>query len=99
MAADLNHLDRAEGRRPAAELLDRFDLVDAAGKTPSTYSGGMHENHEFATGLQAYFATAGRPENASFTQLLLSKGLQQPDGVEPDLGAAIGTLRISDREG
>ena len=30
--ADLHHLGRAEGRRRAAELLERFDLVDAAGK-------------------------------------------------------------------
>ena len=30
--ADLHHLGRAEGRRRAAELLDRFDLVDAAKK-------------------------------------------------------------------
>ena len=28
--ADLHHLGRAEGRRRAAELLERFDLVDAA---------------------------------------------------------------------
>jgi ABC-2 type transport system ATP-binding protein len=32
LMADLGHLDRAEGRRRAAELLDRFDLVEAARK-------------------------------------------------------------------
>jgi ABC-2 type transport system ATP-binding protein len=32
LMADLGHLDRAAGRRRAAELLDRFDLVEAAGK-------------------------------------------------------------------
>src|SRR5690349_3578311 len=35
LMADLHHLSRAEGRRRAAELLGRFDLVDAAGKTPA----------------------------------------------------------------
>src|SRR5689334_24270598 len=33
LMADLHHLRRAESRRRAAELLERFDLVDAAGKT------------------------------------------------------------------
>ena len=30
LMADLHHLPRAEGRRRTAELLDQFDLVDAA---------------------------------------------------------------------
>ncbi|MFG2480217.1 ABC transporter ATP-binding protein, partial [Streptomyces fagopyri] len=41
LMADLHHLPKAEGRRVAAELLERFDLVDAAKKPASTYSGGM----------------------------------------------------------
>ncbi|MGW0608843.1 ATP-binding cassette domain-containing protein, partial [Streptomyces sp. NPDC002640] len=41
LMADLHHLPRAEGRRITTELLERFDLVDAAGKPASTYSGGM----------------------------------------------------------
>ena len=41
LMADLHHLDRGVGRRRAAELLDQFDLVDAAKKTAMTYSGGM----------------------------------------------------------
>ena len=32
LMADLRHLDRAEGRRLIAELLERFELVEAAGK-------------------------------------------------------------------
>jgi hypothetical protein len=43
--------------------------------------------------LQAYFATAGRPENRPFAQLLFENGLQQPDGIETELGTAIGKLR------
>ncbi|WP_436846608.1 ABC transporter ATP-binding protein, partial [Streptomyces niveus] len=41
LMADLHHLSRAEGRRVTAELLERFDLVEAAKKPASTYSGGM----------------------------------------------------------
>ncbi len=34
LMADLHHLPRREGRRRAAELLERFDLTDVAKKTP-----------------------------------------------------------------
>jgi hypothetical protein len=43
--------------------------------------------------LQVYFPTAGRPENRPFAQLSLKNGLQQPHGIETDLGTAIGRLR------
>ncbi|HEY7013949.1 MAG TPA: ATP-binding cassette domain-containing protein [Streptosporangiaceae bacterium] len=51
LMADLYHLDRAEGRRRAAELLDRFDLADAAGKMAATYSGGMRRRLDLAMTL------------------------------------------------
>src|SRR5215468_854150 len=51
LMADLRHLGRAEGRRRAAELLDRFDLVDAARKTAVTYSGGMRRRLDLAMSL------------------------------------------------
>jgi ABC-2 type transport system ATP-binding protein len=51
LMADLHHLDRREGRRRAAALLDRFDLVDAAKKTPATYSGGMRRRLDLAMTL------------------------------------------------
>src|SRR5215831_16960677 len=41
LMADLHHLGKREGRRRAADLLDRFGLADAARKTVATYSGGM----------------------------------------------------------
>ncbi|MCW6010426.1 ATP-binding cassette domain-containing protein [Micromonospora sp. CPCC 205371] len=41
MMADLCHLDRAAGRSRIELLLADFDLVDAARKPVSTYSGGM----------------------------------------------------------
>jgi ABC-2 type transport system ATP-binding protein len=51
LMADLHHLGRAEGRRRAAELLDRFGLADAATKTAATYSGGMRRRLDLAMGL------------------------------------------------
>jgi ABC-2 type transport system ATP-binding protein len=51
LMADLRHLDRREGRRRAAELLDRFDLAEAAKKTAATYSGGMRRRLDLAMGL------------------------------------------------
>ncbi|MBO0808896.1 MAG: ATP-binding cassette domain-containing protein [Actinobacteria bacterium] len=56
LMADLHHLGRAGGRRRAAELLDRFGLADAAGKTPATYSGGMRRRLDLAMTL------VGRPQ-------------------------------------
>ncbi|GGJ79655.1 daunorubicin resistance protein DrrA family ABC transporter ATP-binding protein [Streptomyces camponoticapitis] len=51
LMADLHHLSRAEGRRSAAELLERFDLTDAAKKPASTYSGGMKRRLDLAMTL------------------------------------------------
>jgi ABC-2 type transport system ATP-binding protein len=51
LMADLYHLDRRTGRRRAAELLERFELVEAATKTPATYSGGMLRRLDLAMTL------------------------------------------------
>jgi ABC-2 type transport system ATP-binding protein len=51
LMADLHHLSRSEGRRAAAELLERFDLVEAAKKPASTYSGGMKRRLDLAMTL------------------------------------------------
>ncbi len=51
LMADLHHLGRAEGRRKAAELLERFDLVESAGKLVSAYSGGMRRRLDLAMTL------------------------------------------------
>jgi ABC-2 type transport system ATP-binding protein len=56
LMADLHHLPRRDGRRRAAELLNTFDLVDAAGKPASTYSGGMRRRLDLAMTL------VGRPK-------------------------------------
>jgi len=51
LMADLHHLGRAEGRRRAADLLERFDLVEAAGRPAAAYSGGMRRRLDLAMGL------------------------------------------------
>ncbi|MEO6090711.1 MAG: ATP-binding cassette domain-containing protein [Umezawaea sp.] len=54
LMADLNHLGRTEGRRRAAELLDRFDLTGSASKFASTYSGGLRRRLDLAMTLVGY---------------------------------------------
>ena len=51
LMADLHHLDKREGRRRAAALLERFDLVDSAKNLASTFSGGMRRRLDLAMGL------------------------------------------------
>jgi ABC-2 type transport system ATP-binding protein len=51
LMADLHRLGRAEGRRRAAELLERFDLVDAGNRPAATYSGGMRRRLDIAMTL------------------------------------------------
>jgi ABC-2 type transport system ATP-binding protein len=51
LVADLLHLDRPTGRARATDLLERFDLVEAAGTSPTTYSGGMRRKLDLAMGL------------------------------------------------
>ena len=51
LMADLRHLDKAEGRQRVDELLQRFDLVEAARKPVATYSGGMSRRLDLAMTL------------------------------------------------
>jgi ABC-2 type transport system ATP-binding protein len=51
LMADLNHLERTEGRARMSELLERFDLAEAAKKPVSTYSGGMRRRLDLAMTL------------------------------------------------
>ncbi|GGK53163.1 ATP-binding cassette domain-containing protein [Nocardia camponoti] len=51
LMGDLNQLPRKETQRLTAELLERFDLVDAADKQASTYSGGMTRRLDLAMTL------------------------------------------------
>jgi ABC-2 type transport system ATP-binding protein len=51
LMADLRHLGRSEGRRRVTELLERFELTDAARKPLATYSGGMRRRLDLAMTL------------------------------------------------
>jgi ABC-2 type transport system ATP-binding protein len=51
LMADLRHLGRDAGRRRVAELLEQFDLTDAADKLLSAYSGGMRRRLDLAMTL------------------------------------------------
>ena len=51
LMADLAHLGRAAGRRRVAELLERFELAEAADKASATYSGGMRRRLDLAMTL------------------------------------------------
>ena len=51
LMADLYHLGRARARARIEELLERFDLTEAAGKLIATYSGGMQRKLDLAMTL------------------------------------------------
>jgi ABC-2 type transport system ATP-binding protein len=51
MMGRLAGLPGPQARRRAAELLERFDLADAGGRTVKTWSGGMRRRLDLAAGL------------------------------------------------
>ena len=55
MVGRLYHLPRAEARKRAEEVLERFELADAAHRTAKTYSGGMRRRLDVGASL------VGRP--------------------------------------
>ncbi len=53
MIGRLSGLSRSSARRRADDLLELFDLTDAAGRTARTYSGGMRRRLDVAASLVA----------------------------------------------
>jgi ABC-2 type transport system ATP-binding protein len=51
LVGELSKLPRRDARLRAAELLERFDLTDAAGRMVKTYSGGMRRRIDLAASL------------------------------------------------
>jgi daunorubicin resistance ABC transporter ATP-binding subunit len=51
MFGELFHLTTRDARRRADELLERFDLTDAADRPARTYSGGMRRRLDLASSL------------------------------------------------
>ena len=56
MVGRLYHLPKAEARRRADEVLERFELTEAAHRTAKTYSGGMRRRLDVGASL------VGRPK-------------------------------------
>jgi ABC-2 type transport system ATP-binding protein len=88
LMADLHHLSRSEGRRTAAELLERFDLTAAAKKPASTYSGGMKRRLDIAMTLvgnpRIIFLdepTTGLDPRSRHNMWQIIRGLVSDDGV------------------
>ncbi len=53
MMGRLYHLSKEESKKRAQELLERFDLVEAAERAAKTYSGGMRRRLDLAASLVA----------------------------------------------
>jgi len=51
MMGELSRLPRGEAKRRAANLLERFELGEAADRTTKTYSGGMRRKLDLAASL------------------------------------------------
>ncbi|WP_104523824.1 ATP-binding cassette domain-containing protein [Blastococcus atacamensis] len=51
MVGRLYRLGKRESRKRAGELLERFDLIDAANRPAKTYSGGMRRRLDIAASL------------------------------------------------
>ncbi|WP_375489138.1 ATP-binding cassette domain-containing protein [uncultured Jatrophihabitans sp.] len=53
LVSRLNHMSRSDARARAGELLDQFELSDAADRPAKTYSGGMRRRLDLAAALVA----------------------------------------------
>jgi ABC-2 type transport system ATP-binding protein len=51
MVGRLYHLPAAEARKRAKDVIDRFELTDAANRTAKTYSGGMRRRLDLGASL------------------------------------------------
>ncbi|MFW0788100.1 ATP-binding cassette domain-containing protein [Gordonia sp. CPCC 205333] len=77
LMADLRHLPRKAGRARVDELLERFDLSDAANKTLANYSGGMRRRLDLAMTLVG----GGTGESPTGTSIIF---LDEPTtGLDP----------------
>ncbi|GAA3591524.1 daunorubicin resistance protein DrrA family ABC transporter ATP-binding protein [Nonomuraea rosea] len=88
LMADLLHLGRSRGRERARELLERFDLTDAARKPAIAYSGGMRRRLDLAMTMvgtpKLIFLdepTAGLDPRSRRTMWQIVRDLVDQDGV------------------
>jgi enoyl-CoA hydratase/carnithine racemase len=100
LAAEYGYVNRVVPDAELEEFTDRFarriaafDRVAVSGIKQLVDLASLPPDAELVSGFSAYLTTSGRPENASFVRLLFEHGLQQPGGIETELGADIGELR------
>jgi ABC-2 type transport system ATP-binding protein len=84
----LHHLGKRESRQRATELLEQFDLAEAAGKSLATYSGGMRRRLDLAMTLvgkpRIIFLdepTTGLDPRSRRTMWQIVRDLVEQDGV------------------
>jgi ABC-2 type transport system ATP-binding protein len=84
----LHHLGKRESRQRATELLEKFDLAEAAGKSLATYSGGMRRRLDLAMTLvgkpRIIFLdepTTGLDPRSRRTMWQIVRDLVEQDGV------------------
>jgi ABC-2 type transport system ATP-binding protein len=88
LMGELHHLGKRESRRRATDLLEKFDLAEAAGKSLATYSGGMRRRLDLAMTLvgkpRIIFLdepTAGLDPRSRRTMWQIIRDLVGQDGV------------------
>jgi enoyl-CoA hydratase/carnithine racemase len=69
-----------------ARRIAGFDKLAVAKIKHSIDIPTLPTDNELRQSLEAYFETAGRPENGPRVMALFERGLQQPDGIERNLG-------------
>lgn len=72
-----------------ARRIAGFDRVAVTRTKALVEAGTGIPDEEAGAALAAYFRTVGRPENEHRVRRLFDGGLQQPDGVEVDLGRRV----------
>jgi ABC-2 type transport system ATP-binding protein len=84
----LHHLGKRESRQRATELLEKFDLAEAGGKSLATYSGGMRRRLDLAMTLvgkpRIIFLdepTTGLDPRSRRTMWQIVRDLVEQDGV------------------
>jgi len=84
----LHHLGKRESRQRATELLEKFDLAEAAGQSLATYSGGMRRRLDLAMTLvgqpKVIFLdepTTGLDPRSRRTMWQIVRDLVERDGV------------------
>jgi enoyl-CoA hydratase/carnithine racemase len=78
--------------RAFAERIARFDKTAISMVKQLLDVASLPPDDEFAPGLVGFFATSGRPASAARVRYLMAQGLQTPDGVERDIGRAVGQV-------